>query len=284
MEDDDVQHNPPCSSEKKFSSNQAVSCQTEDNSTDKAVIDKLRKRIDDLEQDLRETKEKLNSQQTIQKESENGKKTTLNMKMKVEKLLGALSERWQRDLQISELTEEQIRKNFEREQTEHNRKIEELRKKMDEKRQNEVEFVRHSLQVKHQTDVTKFREQTRRHYETLLESLTAKIAEQKDREMNEMKSILRRQFDTELKNQREAIERDMESRMAEVKRQQKVALVESVRETKRKQWCCNCEQEASYPCCWNTSYCSRQCQVVHWQQHRHQCSRNLVYVGMPSRT
>ncbi|KAG7269244.1 hypothetical protein CRUP_024167 [Coryphaenoides rupestris] len=27
-------------------------------------------------------------------------------------------------------------------------------------------------------------------------------------------------------------------------------------QTKKKQWCYNCEEEAMYHCCWNTSYCS----------------------------
>ena len=40
-----------------------VLCQT-DEDPNKAVIDKLRKNIDDLEEDLRETKEKLNTQRT----------------------------------------------------------------------------------------------------------------------------------------------------------------------------------------------------------------------------
>ncbi|GIY95622.1 zinc finger MYND domain-containing protein 11 [Caerostris extrusa] len=37
-------------------------------------------------------------------------------------------------------------------------------------------------------------------------------------------------------------------------------------ETKKKQWCYNCEAEAIYHCCWNTSYCSVDCQQVHWHK------------------
>merc|ERR1712130_1055236 len=35
-----------------------------------------------------------------------------------------------------------------------------------------------------------------------------------------------------------------------------------VSETKKKQWCYECEAEAIYWCCWNTAYCSQDCQQV----------------------
>lgn len=45
-------------------------------------------------------------------------------------------------------------------------------------------------------------------------------------------------------------------------------------ETKRKQWCVNCESEAIYHCCWNTSYCSPDCQLAHWAaDHKRHCRR-----------
>ncbi|GIX79847.1 zinc finger MYND domain-containing protein 11 [Caerostris darwini] len=45
-------------------------------------------------------------------------------------------------------------------------------------------------------------------------------------------------------------------------------------ETKKKQWCYNCEAEAIYHCCWNTSYCSVDCQQVHWhKEHKRTCRR-----------
>ncbi|CAG2114086.1 unnamed protein product [Medioppia subpectinata] len=43
---------------------------------------------------------------------------------------------------------------------------------------------------------------------------------------------------------------------------------------KKKQWCFNCEAEAIYFCCWNTSYCSTQCQQQHWLSgHKKSCRR-----------
>ncbi|KAK2168186.1 hypothetical protein NP493_1242g00007 [Ridgeia piscesae] len=43
---------------------------------------------------------------------------------------------------------------------------------------------------------------------------------------------------------------------------------------KKKQWCYNCEEEAMYHCCWNTSYCSIKCQQEHWhREHKRMCRR-----------
>ncbi|XP_002733117.1 zinc finger MYND domain-containing protein 11-like isoform X2 [Saccoglossus kowalevskii] len=49
---------------------------------------------------------------------------------------------------------------------------------------------------------------------------------------------------------------------------------EEISQTKKKQWCINCEEEAMYHCCWNTSYCSINCQQVHWhKEHKKLCRR-----------
>lgn len=38
--------------------------------------------------------------------------------------------------------------------------------------------------------------------------------------------------------------------------------------------CYNCEEEAMYHCCWNTSYCSIRCQQEHWHiEHKRMCRR-----------
>ncbi|KAJ8314082.1 hypothetical protein KUTeg_008643 [Tegillarca granosa] len=49
---------------------------------------------------------------------------------------------------------------------------------------------------------------------------------------------------------------------------------EHISTTKKKQWCFNCEEEAMYHCCWNTSYCSVKCQQEHWhKEHKRVCRR-----------
>jgi len=43
---------------------------------------------------------------------------------------------------------------------------------------------------------------------------------------------------------------------------------------KRKQWCAYCSKEAVYFCCWNCSYCSTDCQQIHWPlEHKRVCKR-----------
>ncbi|KAG5680769.1 hypothetical protein PVAND_010256 [Polypedilum vanderplanki] len=44
------------------------------------------------------------------------------------------------------------------------------------------------------------------------------------------------------------------------------------RETKKMTWCSNCNKEARFYCCWNTSYCGPLCQKNHWQQHMKYCT------------
>lgn len=49
---------------------------------------------------------------------------------------------------------------------------------------------------------------------------------------------------------------------------------QQISDTKKKQWCYYCEQDAIYHCCWNTAYCSPTCQQQHWQtEHKKVCRR-----------
>ena len=51
----------------------------------------------------------------------------------------------------------------------------------------------------------------------------------------------------------------------------KVQLEEALRETKSRQWCRSCLEEAHFYCCWNTSYCSEKCQSSDWERHCSTC-------------
>ena len=48
----------------------------------------------------------------------------------------------------------------------------------------------------------------------------------------------------------------------------------AIAETKKQQWCAQCAQPAVYYCCWNTSYCSYDCQNNHWQIHMSTCQQS----------
>uniref|UniRef100_A0A182JQF0 PWWP domain-containing protein n=1 Tax=Anopheles christyi TaxID=43041 RepID=A0A182JQF0_9DIPT len=45
---------------------------------------------------------------------------------------------------------------------------------------------------------------------------------------------------------------------------------QQISEIKKKQWCVVCEKEARIPCCWNTSYCTINCQERNWPAHQKQ--------------
>ncbi|KAJ8375725.1 hypothetical protein SKAU_G00063050 [Synaphobranchus kaupii] len=82
-----------------------------------------------------------------------------------------------------------------------------------------------------------------------------------------------------------SVQAEMERKCKQVKEKCKEELVEEVKkmvsqhkqlisQTKKKQWCYNCEEEAMYHCCWNTSYCSIKCQQEHWHaDHKRTCRR-----------
>ncbi|KAG8573467.1 hypothetical protein GDO81_012420 [Engystomops pustulosus] len=81
------------------------------------------------------------------------------------------------------------------------------------------------------------------------------------------------------------IQGEMDKKCKQVKEKCKEEFVEEIKklaaqhkqlisQTKKKQWCYNCEEEAMYHCCWNTSYCSIKCQQEHWHaEHKRTCRR-----------
>jgi len=104
---------------------------------------------------------------------------------------------------------------------------------------------------------------------------------QADRDFKEYAEKLRAEFEQEKKRAinvaTRSLERDLErSRADHISEMEN--LIEKhrqqVSETKKKQWCYECELEAIYWCCWNTAYCSQDCQQTHWtREHKRQCKR-----------
>ena len=50
-------------------------------------------------------------------------------------------------------------------------------------------------------------------------------------------------------------------------------LVAQVDEAKRKQWCAECLKEAQLFCCYDTWYCTYECQKQHWKSHVNVCQQ-----------
>ncbi|TKR77872.1 hypothetical protein L596_018771 [Steinernema carpocapsae] len=65
------------------------------------------------------------------------------------------------------------------------------------------------------------------------------------------------------------MEGELDRRIKELQAQH----VLDLNQTKRKQWCRVCGNLSSYPCCWNVSYCSKECQHRNWREHRPSCRR-----------
>lgn len=105
-----------------------------------------------------------------------------------------------------------------------------------------------------------------------------------DQQYSDAVEKMRRKLELCKGNTKQLIVTAMDSMQAEIDRIQNEhnetlkRLFEShnaqISETKKKQWCFNCEQDAIYHCCWNTTYCSPTCQQQHWQaEHKQVCRR-----------
>ncbi len=72
-----------------------------------------------------------------------------------------------------------------------------------------------------------------------------------------------------------------EKQRAELERKLLIAQFESekkkflatIEETKRKQWCAECLKEAQLFCCYDTWYCTYDCQKSHWKNHVNVCQQ-----------
>ncbi|XP_069700462.1 zinc finger MYND domain-containing protein 11 isoform X2 [Periplaneta americana] len=91
-----------------------------------------------------------------------------------------------------------------------------------------------------------------------------------DKPSKEVLEKLRREMEAEKQRALRELEERMRLELQEMADKHK----QVVSEIKKKQWCYNCECEAIYHCCWNTAYCSIECQQLHWQkEHKRVCRR-----------
>ncbi|VDD86869.1 unnamed protein product [Enterobius vermicularis] len=117
--------------------------------------------------------------------------------------------------------------------------------------------------------------------EKLLVEITEKLHQEFLSDQQKNRTELLTQFKEELDTTRAELEQkyreslDAELSKMEEKHQKEVSAL------KKKQWCWQCEQEAIYHCCWNTAYCSVQCQQNHWPAHRKYCRRKKQNQNAP---
>lgn len=74
---------------------------------------------------------------------------------------------------------------------------------------------------------------------------------------------------------RQSLENEKNQLLRDTKAKYESEKTKAVEETKKKQWCACCGNEAMFYCCWNTSYCDYPCQQRHWAQHMANCTQAL---------
>lgn len=94
----------------------------------------------------------------------------------------------------------------------------------------------------------------------------------KDGDVDALLMTLRLEFEKEKEHLNKIItQKTLQIAQKNLEIQNSKAEIES---TKRKQWCANCWKEAHLYCCWNTTYCSYNCQTNHWTVHSPICNNS----------
>uniref|UniRef100_A0A671PN22 Zinc finger MYND domain-containing protein 11-like n=1 Tax=Sinocyclocheilus anshuiensis TaxID=1608454 RepID=A0A671PN22_9TELE len=112
--------------------------------------------------------------------------------------------------------------------------------------------------------------ETERVLKEALDKLRTEMEEEKRHAVNKAVSSTQAEMDRKCKQVKEKCKEELMEEMKKMVAQHK----QLISQTKKKQWCYNCEEEAMYHCCWNTSYCSIKCQQEHWHaDHKRSCRR-----------
>lgn len=107
-----------------------------------------------------------------------------------------------------------------------------------------------------------------------------------EKEFKQFAEKMRADFDQEKKRAVNVATRSLERDLERLKADHATELEElvdkhkqEISDTKKKQWCYNCEADAIYWCCWNTAYCTIECQKEHWhKEHKKKCKRERTEV------
>ncbi|XP_026543040.1 zinc finger MYND domain-containing protein 11 isoform X4 [Notechis scutatus] len=112
--------------------------------------------------------------------------------------------------------------------------------------------------------------ETERVVREAIEKLRSETEEEKRQAVNRAIANMQTECDRKTKQVKEKCKEEFLEEVKKLANQHK----QLISQTKKKQWCYNCEEEAMYHCCWNTSYCSIKCQQEHWHaEHKRTCRR-----------
>uniref|UniRef100_A0AAR2M4V9 Zinc finger, MYND-type containing 11 n=1 Tax=Pygocentrus nattereri TaxID=42514 RepID=A0AAR2M4V9_PYGNA len=112
--------------------------------------------------------------------------------------------------------------------------------------------------------------ETERVLKEALDKLRAEMEEEKRQAVSKAVASTQAEMERKCKQVKDKCKEELMEEMKKMVSQHK----QLISQTKKKQWCYNCEEEAMYHCCWNTSYCSIKCQQEHWHaDHKRTCRR-----------
>ncbi len=149
-------------------------------------------------------------------------------------------------------TEERIMEISEKEKSEANDKLTESIAQERSQAETRLQAMRQQDREELQRNMDNFRREADASNQRQLEELTKRLKAEELEKRIALENVRRAQIETD------KIVRD------------------AIIATKKKSWCSSCSSEAFYHCCWNTNYCSTQCQRVHWTAHRYHCTRDLM--------
>uniref|UniRef100_A0A8B9J6N3 Zinc finger, MYND-type containing 11 n=1 Tax=Astyanax mexicanus TaxID=7994 RepID=A0A8B9J6N3_ASTMX len=112
--------------------------------------------------------------------------------------------------------------------------------------------------------------ETERLLKEALDKLRNEMEEEKRQAVSKAVASTQAEMERKCKQVKDKCKEELMEEMKKMVSQHK----QLISQTKKKQWCYNCEEEAMYHCCWNTSYCSIKCQQEHWHaDHKRTCRR-----------
>ncbi|KAK0421407.1 hypothetical protein QR680_015220 [Steinernema hermaphroditum] len=114
-------------------------------------------------------------------------------------------------------------------------------------------------------------------YQQSREKLLVEMTERLHQEFLSDQQKIRTELLTQFKEELDTTRSELEQKYRDTLRAELLKVQDKHRKEistiKKKQWCWECEAEAIYHCCWNTAYCSVECQQRHWTTHRKFCRR-----------
>jgi len=106
-----------------------------------------------------------------------------------------------------------------------------------------------------------------------LASLQTYVAQEKAR-YEKILTEERKKYQKSLEDLKKRHESDMKEKLAKLRQDMIEKHALEVSQTKKHQWCSFCSKNAIYYCCWNTSYCSAECQSSDWNVHMNVCQQD----------